>query len=41
MGRLITNNLHNSGVYDVVKEGLNDLGIDINEIEERSRYWFR
>ena len=33
MGRLITNNLQNSGFYDVVKEGLFDLGIDINEVE--------
>lgn len=34
MGRLFTNNLMNLGVYDVVKEGLDELGIDINEIEE-------
>lgn len=33
MGRLLTNNLMNLGVYDVVKEGLNELGIDINELE--------
>ena len=34
MGRLITNNLQNSGTYDVVKEAFNDLGIDLNEVEE-------
>ncbi len=33
MGRLITNNLQNSGVYDVVKSGLKALDIDINELE--------
>jgi len=31
MGRLMTNNLMNLGIYDVVKEGLNELDIDINE----------
>ena len=35
MGRLMTSNLMNLGCYDVVKEGLADLGIDINEMEER------
>jgi starch phosphorylase len=34
MGRLITNNLQNSGHYDVVKEAFCDLGIDLNEVEE-------
>ena len=33
MGRLLTNNLMNLGIYDIVKDGLNDLGIDINELE--------
>lgn len=33
MGRLITNNLQNSGYYDVVKEAFNDLKIDLNEVE--------
>ena len=33
MGRLITNNLQNSGYYDIVKEGFNELGIDLNEVE--------
>lgn len=34
MGRLITNNLQNSGHYDVVKETFKELGIDLNEVEE-------
>lgn len=34
MGRLLTNNLMNMGLYDIVKDGLKDLGMDINEIEE-------
>ncbi|MFV0381272.1 MAG: glycogen/starch/alpha-glucan phosphorylase [Breznakia sp.] len=34
MGRLLTNNLMNLGIYDIVKEGLSDLDIDLNELEE-------
>lgn len=34
MGRLLTNNLMNLGIYDVVKDGLDELGMNINEIEE-------
>lgn len=34
MGRLLTNNLMNLGIYDAVKDGLSDLGIDINTLEE-------
>ena len=34
MGRLMTNNLMNLGIYDLVKDGLNDIGIDINELED-------
>lgn len=34
IGRLLTNNLMNLGIYDIVKEGLNDLDIDINELED-------
>lgn len=34
MGRLLTSNLMNLGIYDIVKDGLNDLGININELEE-------
>jgi starch phosphorylase len=33
MGRMITNNLINAGVYDTVKEAFGELGIDINEVE--------
>ncbi|MDQ0361164.1 glycogen/starch/alpha-glucan phosphorylase [Breznakia pachnodae] len=34
MGRLFTNNLMNLGIYDVVKDGLDEFGVDINQIEE-------
>lgn len=34
IGRLLTSNLMNLGIYDIVKEGLDDLGIDINELED-------
>ncbi len=34
MGRLMTNNLMNLGIYDIVKEGMEELGMDINQIEE-------
>ncbi|MCD4826787.1 MAG: glycogen/starch/alpha-glucan family phosphorylase [Acholeplasmataceae bacterium] len=33
MGRLITNNLQNSGYYDIVKTAFKDLNIDLNEVE--------
>lgn len=35
MGRMITNNLMNAGVYEVVKEAFNELHLDINEIEHK------
>lgn len=35
MGRMITNNLMNAGVYDVVKSAFDNLGLDINEIEHK------
>ena len=35
MGRLLLNNLQNLGIYDVAKEGLAELGIDINKIEDQ------
>ena len=35
MGRMITNNLMNAGVYPIVKEAFKDLGIDINEVEHQ------
>ena len=34
IGRLLTNNLMNLGIYDIVKDGLADLGININDVEE-------
>lgn len=34
MGRLLTNNMMNLGVYTMAQEGLEDLGIEINELEE-------
>ena len=34
IGRLLTNNLMNLGIYNIVKEGLAELNIDINLIEE-------
>jgi len=34
IGRLLTNNLMNLGIYDVVKEGLNELDIDLNQLED-------
>ncbi len=33
IGRLLTSNLMNLGIYEVCKEGLADLGLDINELE--------
>lgn len=33
IGRLLTNNLKNLGIYDIAKQGLNELGIDIHELE--------
>lgn len=34
MGRLLTSNLMNLGIYDIVKEGLAELNLNINELEE-------
>ena len=34
MGRLMVNNLMNMGIYDVVRDGLADLGLDIHNLEE-------
>lgn len=33
MGRLMVNNLMNMGIYDVVREGLADLGVDLHNME--------
>ncbi|MGM9969579.1 MAG: glycogen/starch/alpha-glucan phosphorylase [Anaeroplasma sp.] len=35
MGRMITNNLMNAGVYSVVKQAFEELGIDLNEVEHQ------
>ena len=34
IGRLLINNLQNLGIYQVVKDGLNDLHINLHELEE-------
>ncbi len=34
IGRLLVNNMQNMGIYEVAKEGLKDLHIDIHELEE-------
>jgi len=34
MGRLITNNLQNSGYYNVVKDAFDDYNIDLNKVED-------
>lgn len=34
LGRLLVNNMMNLGIYDIAKEGLADLGINIHELEE-------
>ncbi len=35
MGRMITNNLMNAGIYPLVKQAFSELGIDINEVEHQ------
>ena len=35
MGRMITNNLMNAGVYPIVKQAFDELGLDLNEIEHQ------
>ena len=34
LGRMMRNNLMSLGIYDVVRDGLNDLGININDLED-------
>jgi len=34
IGRLMVSNMQNLGIYNVAKDGLSELGIDINELEE-------
>ena len=35
IGRLLVNNMQNMGIYEVAKEGLKDLGMNIHELEEQ------
>lgn len=35
IGRLLLNNMQNLGIYEVAKSGLEDYGIDINELEDK------
>jgi glycogen phosphorylase len=35
MGRLMSNNLQNLGIYDIAKQGLAELGIDLNKVEDQ------
>lgn len=35
IGRLLVNNMQNLGIYDVAKQGLKELDIDINALEEQ------
>ncbi len=35
IGRLLVNNMQNLGIYQIAKEGLLDLGINIHELEEQ------
>ncbi|MDE5867340.1 MAG: glycogen/starch/alpha-glucan phosphorylase [Anaeroplasmataceae bacterium] len=35
MGRMITNNLMNAGVYPIVKKAFEELGLDLNEVEHQ------
>lgn len=34
IGRLLTNNLMNLGIYEVVRDGLSELDIDLNQLED-------
>ena len=34
IGRLLTSNMMNLGIYEVVRDGLADLGVDIHELED-------
>lgn len=35
MGRLMSNNLQNLGIYDIAKQSLAELGIDLNKVEDQ------
>lgn len=34
IGRLLTNNMMNLGIYDIVRDGLKELDIDLNQLED-------
>ena len=34
MGRMLNNNIQNLGLYKIIKEGLDDLGVDLNSLED-------
>ncbi len=34
MGRMLNNNIQNLGLYKLIKEGLSELGVDLNELED-------
>ena len=34
LGRMLRNNMMSLGIYDVVKDGLNEIGVDIKDIED-------
>ena len=34
IGRMLNNNIQNLGIYKVVKEGLEELGVDLNKLED-------
>ena len=35
IGRLLVNNMQNMGIYEIARDGLKDLGINIHELEEQ------
>ena len=35
MGRLLTNNLQNLGIYDIARQALSELGLNIHDLEEQ------
>ena len=35
IGRLLTNNMQNMGIYEIARDGLKELGIDIHELEDQ------
>ena len=35
IGRLLNNNIQNLGIYETIRDGLEDLGIDLNKLEDQ------